>query len=239
MPVPQPGSTIGEPSPAQSREVDRIRSVYRERDRSGPRARPIGEAYRRLNAQRLAATRSLLDGLVGGPVARLIDVGCGGGYDLSRWLAAGWPADHLAGVDVVPARLEAARVACPGVDLRLSSDGTVPHPDGSFDAATAVTVFSSILDPTMRRALFAELRRVVRPGGVVVVYDFVVRKPTNPNVMAMSRSRLVELGAPPTGSQRLSPLLQLVALGAAVHPRLADLAMRVAPPTHRLTYWRV
>lgn len=239
MPSTPPGSPLGEPPRASSGEVDRIRAVYRERDRSRPRARPIGEAYRRLNAQRLAAMRTLLDGLFPGQSLRLIDVGCGGGYDLSRWLAAGWPADRLAGVDVVPTRLDAARAACPGVDLRLSSDGTIPHPDASFDVATAVTVFSSILDPTMRRTLFAEMRRVVRPGGVVVVYDFVVRKPTNPNVLAMDRRRLEELGAPPTGSKRLSPLLQLVAAGAAVHPRLADLAMRITPPTHRLTYWRI
>lgn len=50
--------------------------------------------------------------------------------------------------------------------------------------------------------------------------------------------RLTAQGRPPTRSRRLSPLLQAVAVGAAIHPRLADLAMRLAPPTHRLTYWR-
>ena len=39
---------------------------------------------------------------------------------------------------------------------------------------------------------------------------------------------------PPDGSARLSPLLQSVAAAAAIHPLLADFAMRVAPPTHRL-----
>jgi len=54
----------------------------------------------------------------------------------------------------------------------------------------------------------------------------------------MPLQRLTELGRPPDWSMRLSPVLQAVAVGAAVHPRLADLAMRLAPRTHRLSGWR-
>jgi ubiquinone/menaquinone biosynthesis C-methylase UbiE len=122
--------------------------------------------------------------------------------------------------------------------VRLSAPGAIPFPDDSVDVATAATVFSSILDPEMRMALFAEMERVVRSGGVIVVYDFVIRKPTNPHVIGMPLQRLAELGRPPTGSIRLSPALQAVAVATAVHPRLADLAMRLAPRTHRLSYWR-
>jgi ubiquinone/menaquinone biosynthesis C-methylase UbiE len=122
--------------------------------------------------------------------------------------------------------------------VRLSTPGAIPFPDDSVDVATAATVFSSILDPAMRMALFAEMERVVRSGGVIVVYDFVIRKPTNPHVIGMPLHRLAELGRPPTGSIRLSPALQAVAVATAVHPRLADLAMRFAPRTHRLSYWR-
>jgi hypothetical protein len=108
-----------------------------------------------------------------------------------------------------------------------------------FDAATAVTVFSSILDPAVRRVLFREMERLIRPGGLVVVYDFVIRKPTTADVRGLSLDRLADLGLPPTGPRRLSPLLQLVAAAEMLHPRLGDLAMRLAPRTHRLSWWVV
>lgn len=225
-------------------EVERIRAVYAERDRARPRGRAIAEAYRRLNAQRLARMRELVErmhlgGASAGERPRLLDVGCGGGYDLARWLEAGWPPERLAGTDLVPERLAAARAACPGVRFEESGGDQLPFEDDSFDVATAVTVFSSILDPEMRSRLFAEMERVVRPGGAILVYDFVVRKPTNPNVVGMPMRLLTELGRRPDASFRLSPLLQLVALAALLGRRAADLAMAVAPPTHRLSVWRV
>ncbi len=220
-------------------EAARIRAVYGERDRAKPRGGAIAEAYRRLNAERLDRMRALVERLFPAERPCLLDVGCGAGYDLSRWLEAGWPPERLAGTDLVAARLDVAAAACPGVALRLTDGEHLPFDDGSFDVATAVTVFSSILDPEMRQTLFREMERVVKPGGAILVYDFVVRKPTNPHVLGMSMRRLTELGRRPSGSWRLSPLLQLVALASVAGSRAADLAMRLAPPTHRLSYWRV
>ena len=228
----------GNQQAAEADEVARIRSVYMERDSRGQRGGPIREAYRLLGAERRATTRRALLRLLPEQHPRVLDVGCGSGGDLSYLRSIGWPADKLAGVDLIPSRLETARLACPDIDLRLGDGSSVPFPDGTFDVATAVTVFSSILDPGVRRALFAEMERVVRPGGVLLVYDFVIRKPTNPNVIGMPLRRLADLGRPPDWSMRLSPLLPAVAVAVALHPRLVDVAMRVAPRTHRLSCWR-
>lgn len=226
--------------PHDRAEVERIRSVYAARDAARGRHPAIASAYLRLNSERIARTHALIRTVAPPPSGRLLDVGCGAGYDIGRWLEAGWSAATIAGVDLVPARVERAREAWPGVDIRLGAGARVPFDDASFDVATAVTVFSSILDEGVARALFAEMERVVRPGGLVIVYDFVVRKPTNQNVRGLRVARLTEIaGRPPTGSRRLSPLLQLVAAGDLVHPRLGDLAMRIAPRTHRLSWWRV
>jgi ubiquinone/menaquinone biosynthesis C-methylase UbiE len=169
---------------------------------------------------------------------RILDVGCGGGRDLAHWLSCGWPADRLAGVDVVPDRVERARMSCPGVDIRLGAAGPLPFPDAGFDVVCASTVLSSILDDGVRRALCAEMLRVVRPGGLLLVYDFVIRNPRNPDVRPMPlRTLVADIGRPARGSVRLSPLVYAVAAGEAIHPRLAGVAMNVAPPTHRLTWW--
>ena len=198
------------------------------------------DASSRLWAERLAITLQLLHRLLPDVQhPRLLDVGCGSGGDLSYFRDYGWAADRLAGVDLIPSRLEAARLACPGVELHVTESSVLPFPDASFEVATAATVFSSILDSAVRRALFAEMERVVRPGGLVLIYDFTIRKPTNPSVIAMPLLRLTELGRPPDGSMRVSPLLHAVAAGAAVNRRLADMAMKVAVRTHRLSYWQV
>lgn len=227
----------GPPEASASEEVERIRAVYQDRDARPGRHPAIAAAYGRLNAERTRLMHALIAPVAPPASGRILDVGCGSGYDLARWIRDGWRADQLAGVDVSPERVERARAACPGADIRLGDGTVLPFDAGTFDAATATTVFSSILDGALRRALFREMQRVVRPGGLIVVYDFVLRKPTNSHVRGLSLRRLAELGRPPTGSRRLSPLLQLVAAADLVHPRVGDVAMRFAPRTHRLSWW--
>jgi ubiquinone/menaquinone biosynthesis C-methylase UbiE len=229
---------VTEPLEHQRRtELERIREVYRVRDAAPRRSPAIAAAYRRLNAERTRLMRALIAPVAPPALGRIVDVGCGSGFDLAAWVADGWRAEHLAGVDVISERVSKARAACPGADIRLGDGVLLPFGDGAFDAATATTVFSSILDRPLRQTLFREMERVVRPGGLVVVYDFVIRKPTNPDVRGLSLKRLAELDRAPAGSRRLSPLLHLVAGAELLHPRIGDLAMRLAPRTHRLSWW--
>ena len=202
--VVEPTTRSTEPADAESA---RIRTVYERRDRRGPRHPAIAESYRLINQERLERTRSVVTVVSPNAPARILDVGCGTGFDLAFWLSSGWPADALAGVDLLEDRVVQARSRCPGVDLRVISGTALPFPDAAFDVATAVTVFSSILDGTIRRALFEEMTRVVRSGGIVLVYDFVVRKPGNHDVIAMDLRRLRALGARPSASDRKSTRL--------------------------------
>jgi len=220
-------------------EAVRIRAVYERRDRKGPRHPAIEASYRRITKDRLDRMRSVIAGSSPSATPSILDVGCGNGFDLAFWTSSGWPAQSLAGVDLVEERITEARSRCPGVDVRVASGTTLQFADATFDVATAVTVLSSILDEAVRRALFEEMCRVVRPGGIVLVYDFVVRKPGNEDVIPMDLRRLRELGARPTVSVRLTPLLHLVALGVRAGRVGTSISMRLAPRTHRLTYWRV
>lgn len=98
------------------------------------------------------------------PGARVADVGCGKGRYLHR-LAQCFPHLKLTGIDAVPevlAWLPAEAEARTGSLLRLPAD------DAAFDAALAVESLEHALLPC--RAV-AELCRVVRPGGRVVVVD--------------------------------------------------------------------
>jgi SAM-dependent methyltransferase len=101
-----------------------------------------------------------------------LDVGCGPGL-FDRHVA---PAFELHGVDVSPAMVERAREANPGVEYAVSEPRRLPHADGRFDLAFAVCVLHHV-DRADRLPLLRETARVVRPGGLVAVFE---HNPWNP-----------------------------------------------------------
>jgi ubiquinone/menaquinone biosynthesis C-methylase UbiE len=67
----------------------------------------------------------------------------------------------------LPGRLQEANVPIEVVSARAQ---TLPFPDQSFDAAVAAFVLCSVEDPG---AVLAEARRVLRPGGKLVLLEHV------------------------------------------------------------------
>lgn len=179
-------------------ELARIRAAYERRKREVPRGRYSEANPRALIFQRELESRilELLTVKSIGPLAaaRMLDVGCGEGRWLRRF--AQWCAspENLAGVDLLPERIAAAREACPS-DVRLfcCNAGELPFADQSFDLVSCMTVFSSILVPGLRAAVAAEMLRVLRPGGVVLWYDFFVNNPANPDVRGVGKSEIAQL----------------------------------------------
>ena len=110
----------------------------------------------------------------------IIDIGCGNGSFLRRLTTYGANRTRIMGVDLLPQRIEHGRLLYPELDLRCLDASEIPFPDGVFDLAFQMTVLSSILEGRMRRAVAAEIARVLKPGGALVSYDFrVVRDPRN------------------------------------------------------------
>src|SRR6266576_1180459 len=94
---------------------------------------------------------------------RVLDVGAGTGA-----LAAELARRDLdvAAVEPAPTFVAALRARLPSVDVRQAGAEDLPWPDASFDAALAQLVVTFMSDAP---AGVAEMRRVVRPGGVVAV----------------------------------------------------------------------
>jgi SAM-dependent methyltransferase len=101
-----------------------------------------------------------------------LDVGCGPGL-FDRHVASAF---DLHGVDVSPAMVERARETNPEVEYAVSEPERLPHPDGRFDLAFAVCVLHHV-DRADRLQLVRETTRVVRPGGLVAVFE---HNPLNP-----------------------------------------------------------
>ncbi|WP_422000358.1 class I SAM-dependent methyltransferase [Reyranella sp.] len=104
--------------------------------------------------------------------ARVLDVGSGLG-GASRFFAQerGW---QVEGIDLTPEYVEVAaslsrRVGLAGsVSYRQASAASLPFAEASFDGAYMLHVGMNIAD---KPAVFAEVRRVLKPGAVFAIYD--------------------------------------------------------------------
>jgi SAM-dependent methyltransferase len=106
---------------------------------------------------------ALIRGLDPGPGRRLLDVGCGKGRFAARLAGLG---SGVVGLDPSPAMIGAAS----GITKVLGSARRLPFAAASFDGAYAVEVLEHLDDDGLERAI-AEMARVVRPGGRVVLID--------------------------------------------------------------------
>lgn len=103
---------------------------------------------------------------------RVIELGCGPGRGLEA-MAVSLPAAAVAGVDLSPYMLERAqaRVAdCPTVELLHEDSAALPFADGSCDAVVAVHHLGH-LPREHAEAVLREARRVLRPGGRLILAD--------------------------------------------------------------------
>ncbi|MGV9294207.1 methyltransferase domain-containing protein [Amycolatopsis sp. NPDC003676] len=124
----------------------------------------VAEAGRDYKRQVLAAL-DLRPGL------SVLDVGCGPGTDLPAMAEAVGSAGTVLGVDTEPAMVEEAgrRVSgTPQTSVRLGDAHALPLAESSVDRARADRMVQHVADPA---AVFAELHRVLRPGGLACVAE--------------------------------------------------------------------
>jgi len=106
------------------------------------------------------------------PGNSVLDVGCSSGYLARKLAAAAGPAGHVTGIDPSAAAIGYARRRAPGGSTFIMGTAQdLPLPDSSFDVVTCTLAIHHV--PARKRATaFAELYRVTRPGGHLLVADF-------------------------------------------------------------------
>jgi len=171
---------------------------------------------------------------------RLIDCGCGPGsitVDLAQAVA---PGDAI-GIDLRADALTQGRTLArergiANLAFQAASVYQLPYADDSFDAAFACAVLQHLSAPV---AALREIRRVLRPGGVVGIVDgsstITFRYPTSPLLEAWDKLRVLQREH---NTERSSDALQLRALlreaGFARTQASGQMATEAGPPAGSL-----
>ena len=167
----------------------------------------------------------------------ITEVGCGSGGNLHDLVRLGAEPQRLQGLELLTERATLARITLPAaLAVHAGDAASAAVPPGSQQAVLAFTLFSSLLDASFRATLAQQMWQWVAPGGGVLVYDFVVNNPRNPDVQ----------GVPLAEVQWLFPQARLHSRRITLAPPLARRLPRslIAPcaallpflRTHRLTW---
>jgi phosphoethanolamine N-methyltransferase len=117
-----------------------------------------------------------IENLVGGlelKDRRVLDIGCGIGGP--AFVLASKYGAHVTGIDIEPQLIEQAQIRAERLDLSSNCQfvkvepGPLSFPENSFDVVFSSGVIMTIDD---KEEVFSEALRVLKPGGILTVYDW-------------------------------------------------------------------
>jgi ubiquinone/menaquinone biosynthesis C-methylase UbiE len=126
----------------------------------------------------------------------VVDVGCGPGA-LTERLVDRTGAQNVAAADPSEPFVAAATERAPGADVRLAAAEELPWEDDRFDAALSQLVVNFMRDADRG---VSEMRRVVRPGGVVAACTWSYSENMEMLQSFWAAARRLDSGAPAEGS---------------------------------------
>jgi SAM-dependent methyltransferase len=122
---------------------------------------------------------------------KILEIGCGNGHWLREFIKWGAEPENLTGIDLLNSRIAEARSRCPKeVKLEQANAACLAFAAQSFDIVFQATVFTSILDASLKAAVGSEMLRLLKKDGVILWYDFRFNNPRNADVRGVESEEI-------------------------------------------------
>lgn len=146
---------------------------------------------------------------------KLMEVGAGTGNSLYFFSRAGFRLKHIWANELLDERFEVLRSNFPSIHIEPGDARLLRH-ENDFDIVLQSVVFTSILDPAFKAQLANTLFRMVRPGGLILWYDFMYDNPANKDVKGIGKKEIRNL-FPGTKSITFTKVTLAPPIGRRVH----------------------
>jgi ubiquinone/menaquinone biosynthesis C-methylase UbiE len=129
-------------------------------------------------------------------VKKILEIGCGQGHWLREFIKWGARPENITGIDLLSDRVTEAKWLTPeAVNVQCESAAALSFPDRTFDLVLQSTVFTSVLDPELRKRMALEMLRVLKNDGLILWYDYHMNNPRNPDVAGVKKHQIYKLFA--------------------------------------------
>jgi len=122
----------------------------------------------------------------------ILEIGAGHGSNTYMFLQFGFSKENIFLNELLPDRIENIKRNFKGIKLYEGNALDVTF-DNTFDCVYQSTVFSSILNDDDRKELARKMWELLKPGGIILWYDFIYNNPWNKDVRKISVKELKNL----------------------------------------------
>jgi len=122
----------------------------------------------------------------------ILEVGCGQGDELRRLIFYDASPRNLFGLDITVDRIHRGRHRAPNLHFVGGNGACLPFSDATFDLCIQFTLFSSVLDVSVKQQIAGEMLRVLKPQGGILWYDYWLN-PTNPQTQGVRPKEIRQL----------------------------------------------
>jgi ubiquinone/menaquinone biosynthesis C-methylase UbiE len=101
----------------------------------------------------------------------VVELGCGWGRNLHQFVELGIPERNIAAVDLIEHFITFGQSRNPALNITVGDATRTGFDDSAFDVVLLHTVLSAITERDLHSELLREARRLVKPAGLVIVFD--------------------------------------------------------------------
>lgn len=131
---------------------------------------------------------------------RLLEIGAGSGANVLSFLQLGLQRSNYYANELVPSLAEQLLRFIPSQQVFVGDAAALSDTE-KYDVVYASTVFSSVLNKDLARAIAGKMWKVTKSGGMVLWYDIRVDSPKNPDVRGIPLNEIKQLFPEAAGYQ--------------------------------------